>query len=139
MFDEEFDDSIIGGGYIHELIDRYEQMLHADEVAFFEEKELEQIIEYYEERHQVEKAFQATDHALSQHPFSAYFMLKKAQFHFDRKEDALAFELLEKAEIYDATDPEIFFLRADIYTSQGDFEKAIKTLNDALEILDEDE
>lgn len=124
---------------VSQLIAHYEEMEKGDSQFFFEESSFEQIIEYYEDKQKNDKAVKVVDLAILQYPFSSYFLIKKAQFLFDNKQFNQALELLDKAEIYDPQDIQIYLLRSDIYVWMEDFKKAIATINNAIRIADEED
>ena len=134
MFDREFEEQHNISEDLQRLIDRYEAMILDDVISFFEEEEFEQLIEYYEDRNDLDKAFQAVETAIDQYNFSEFFLIKKAELLFEQKQCRKALGYLDKAEILDAGDLEIFLLRSEIYTYQGKFKKAIATLKQALEM-----
>lgn len=137
MFERDFEER--DQEQMEELIGYYEQMQRDNSQCFFEESSFEQIIEYYEARQDVDEAMQVVNMAVTQHPFSATFQLKKAQIHFDRKEFAEALEALDQAMIFDAGDIQVYLLRCDIYTWQGRFPEAIDVIEAAIQIADDDE
>lgn len=139
MFNSEFEDNNIGNDF-SELIVRYEAMAEQDVHSFFEEEEFEWIVEYYESRFELHKAMQAAEFAMLQYPFSALFLIKQGELYFEQRNAEKALEILDKAEVLDAADVEIFLLRAEIYTYLGQYEKAIHTLEAAALVADgEDE
>lgn len=127
MFNNEFEDNNIGNEF-SELIERYEAMVGSDSLAFFEEEEFEWIIEYYETRNELHKALEAAHYGEKQYPFSELFILKQAELYFEQRELGRALELLDKAEVLDAADIEIYLLRAEILTYQARYKEAIHTL-----------
>ncbi len=141
MFNNEFEDNNIGNEFT-ELIARYEAMAHSDERSFFEEEEFEWIIEYYETRNELHKALEAARFGEDQYPFSALFMLKQAELYFEQRDLKRALELLDKAEVLDSADIEIYLLRAEILTYQTHYQGAIRTLEqveDMAEGVDKEE
>ena len=60
------------------LLGRFEEMSETG-IGFMEESDYERLIDYFEERLQVEKAIEVTDLALSQHQFSSILLIRKAQ------------------------------------------------------------
>lgn len=64
---------------INALIERYEKMLEGDLLAFFDSSEFEDIVEHYIDNGQLGEAMTSMDIASEQYPFSANFLIKKAQ------------------------------------------------------------
>lgn len=138
MFNNEFEDNNIGNEF-SALIERYEGMQTDDGSLFFEEEEFEWIIEYYETRNELGKALDAVVHAMRQYPFSELFLIKKAELFFEAREPAKALDMLDKAEVLDAGDIEIYLLRSEILSFQGKYRMAISTLKHARSLAtDED-
>ncbi|HXH17881.1 MAG TPA: tetratricopeptide repeat protein [Chitinophagales bacterium] len=121
------------------LVAHYEEMEKTNSRFFLDESSFEQLIDYYERRKRTDKASAVADHAITQYPFSAFFLVKKAQFLFDGKQFDQALELLDRAEVYDPREIQIYLLRSDIYAWMDDFKKAVATLEHALDIADEED
>jgi tetratricopeptide (TPR) repeat protein len=87
-----------------ELISQYEEAQKSKRSIFLEEESYDQIIQFYHDNREYNKALKVVDAALGQYPFSALFYTKKAEIlanqrHFD---DALV--LLDEAERLDPND-----------------------------------
>lgn len=137
MFDREFDDEYLED--MSGLVERYEKMVRDNEKRFFEESSLEQLIEYYEDNNNLERALEVAEVGIEQHPLSSSFLVKKAQLLFDMKQFSMSLELLDKAAVLDPKDINIFLLRADIYMWLNDFKKAISSIHDFMLIADKEE
>ena len=123
----------------HRLVAQFEEMVRNDQNRFFEQDSLETIIEYYEDRFEYNKAMWASEYALSQHPFSATFLIKKAQFVFESRKCEDALQLLDRAKILSPTDVEIAVLKSEIYNYLEDHKEALQILNEALILADSDD
>lgn len=110
------------------LVRRYERMLKNEEIGFFEKKQFTQLINYYDARDKVEEALHVIENALAQHPFSATFYIRKAQFLIDANREPEALDLLEQAETYDASEMEIYLIRADVLSTYRRFDEALSIL-----------
>ncbi len=138
MFNNEFEDNNIGNEF-SELIERYEAMAVSDQLSFFEEEEFEWIIEYYETRNELEKALEAAIFATRQYAYSELFLIRQAELYFEKKQINKALDLLNQAAILDATDIDIYLLRAEILTFQGKFKKAVSELKLAESLADSED
>ena len=105
----------------------------AKRVPFFDQEDYERIIEYYEESGRFENALEVAEQALSQYPYSAILLLKKAQVMFEMKQIDTALELLDKAAIFDNSEVGIYLLRAEIYTFQSGFKEGVDLVEPLLE------
>ena len=110
------------------LVRQYEGMLNNEGIGFFEKKQFTQLINYYEARNKTEQALYVIENALAQHPFSATFYIRKAQFLIDANKEPEALDLLEQAETYDASEMEIYLIRADILSTYRRFDEALSIL-----------
>ena len=77
--DEDFDPYNDGSDDL-ELSNKFEQMLEMNEHYFFDVEEFEDLIDYYLEKNEMEKANKAIDFALYQHPNSSALKIKQAQY-----------------------------------------------------------
>ena len=84
-----------------DLVAHFEEMEKTNSPLFLEESSFEQLIDYYELKKKGEKASKVAELAIEQYPYSAYFLIKKAQFLFDVRQFDQALETLEKAEVFD--------------------------------------
>ncbi len=121
------------------LVKQFESMIQHNQSQFFEQDSFECIIEYYEERFEFSKALAVSEYALTQHPFSSVFLLKKAQFLFESRDCNSALALLDKASILSPTDLETAVLRAEIYAYLSHYQQAEEILNDAIIYADREE
>ncbi len=124
---------------LQKLVKQYESMLRNDEQFFFEESAYEQLLTYYEDQFDYEKAMDVAERAIAQYPFSAPFLIRKAQLLFDSRVCFEALELLDKAVVFDPMDTGIYLLRCDIYLWLSEHEKAADSILTALDKADKEE
>ncbi len=86
-----------------------------------------------------EKAEAVIDCAILQNPYSSDFLIRKAECLLNRKKYKEALDLLDKAEVFDSTEVDIFLIRSDIYVETNEIDKAADTLNTALKVVDGEE
>ncbi len=141
MFEDEFKNENFEADEagLTELISSYENAITENQSLHLEHEAYEKIIDFYEDNHDSEKALVAADYASSQYPFSATFMIRKAQLYIDLRKYDEANELLNKAEILDGEDMSIYLTRADLLVWQGKHHEAIKLLKDYIEKADEED
>ena len=125
------------GKTFEDLIRSFEEGLAIEEVPFYDSAIFELIIDHYERKNRFEDALTVARIGSEQHPFSSTFYMKQSNLLVELKEYEQALTLLEKAEILDSTDIEIYFLKADIYCCQKKYELAIDILQYALSICDD--
>src|SRR5690554_5074192 len=102
MFERNFDEKHYRE--LSKLVKNYEN----NSTGLFDQHILEQIIDFYEDNNELEKALDTADSAMGQYPFSSLFMLKKAQILFDLKQFDQANDLLDKALVLDAQCIQVF-------------------------------
>jgi len=124
---------------VRRLVKQFESMLKNSENCFFEQLSFQRIIEYYEEQFEYQKAVGVIDMALGQHPYSAVFLIKKAQFLFEAKLCVPALEFLDTAEVLAPNEMEAILLRGEIYNYLGKAKEAIELLENALPFGDSEE
>lgn len=133
---EDFEPSF---GEIIDLIKQYEDAVKAKQQLFFEEDSYEQIITFYQENRELNKAMQVADSALEQYPYSAFFITKKAEVLAEQKMFDEALDYLDRAEMLDAQDINIYLIRADIFLWLGRHTEALEVIETALLIGSEPE
>src|ERR1700735_651867 len=98
-------------------VERYEEMIRDHDQYFFDAQAFENIIDHYIEKNDPAKALQVAEYALNQHPFAAVFLIKKAQLLVIANQVTEAFAALEKAAMLEASDPDIYLIRGNMYES----------------------
>lgn len=113
---------------ILELVHQYEQSLAAGISFFFEAEVFQEIIDYYDEHLQTEKALQAIAYALQQHPFCAQFYLVQAQILMDAERYEAAREALEMGKRYEPTNIEFMLAEVELLQRTKDYEASEELL-----------
>src|SRR5690348_3455698 len=120
-FSEEFDE-------LRELIQQYENLREGRTHVFLDEDSFEQIIDYFDDQDELNKALQAAECGIEQFPFSAFLLLKKANLLIESKRYKDALGLLDKAALLDAMDINLYILKTDAYLAMNEHEKAVEVL-----------
>ncbi len=141
MFDDDFknEQEEADETGLTELISSYENAVNDNHSLHLDHEAYEKIIDFYEDNHNSEKALIAADFASSQYPYSATFMIRKAQLYIDLRRFEEANELLNQAEILDGEDMSIYLTRADLLVWQGKHHEAIKLLKDYIGKADDED
>ena len=135
MYDPEYNNQ--NDQDVNDLVNNFEAMLRSKRSSYFiDETAFEQILDYYESKDKTNQAMEVANMAITQYPFSATFIVRKAQLLFDNKEFDTALEILDKAEVLDPMDINIFLLRSDIYVWQGKYNKGVKVIKEAISRTD---
>src|SRR5215213_1379529 len=96
---------------IDELLKHYNNLRNGQSTIFLEEEAFEKIIDYYDEQEEISKALEAAETAIDYFPFSAPLLIKKADLLLATRKYRDALDLLEKAELFDATDINLYILK----------------------------
>ena len=121
------------------LVQDYEQGLENDVPPFHDEETYEQIIEYYEDANQLEKANNVCDIALQHYAFSSELMIRKANLLILEKKFTEALIWIERARSFDPQNMSIYILCSDIYLDEGQPKKAVQSLEQAMKVADEND
>ena len=117
---------------IRELLKQYENLKNGRSHSFIDEESFEKIITYYQEKEELSKAMEAAESAAEQYPFSAQLLIKKADILLANRRYKEALQILEKAELFDNADINLYILKTDAYLALDRQEEAVKLLNEAL-------
>ena len=121
------------------LVDQFERYLKTNDYSYFDEEGLEMLLEYYEARNLPDREEAVIDLALSLNPFSTDFLTRKAEQLLNRKKYNEALEYLDKAQLFDTHEVDVYLLRSDIFVEQNKLEEAEQILMEALEIADDED
>lgn len=108
-----------------ERIKSFEQMLKTGESFFMDTNELEDIINYYLDFDQYNKASKAIEFGSSIYPFELFYKIKRAEILLASQNTGKAIRMLESAREMEPTNVEIAKLLGDAYSINGKFKKAI--------------
>ena len=120
---------------IDELLKQYNNLKNGYGSVFFEEEAFEKIIDYFDEQEDLSKALEAAETAIEYYPFSAPFLLRKADLFWLPVNTKKPWPYLEKAELFDATDINLYILKTDAYLAMDMQEKAVELLEEAFALF----
>ena len=115
------------------LLDRYNRLREGAASGSLTEDSFERIIDHYDDLDDLKSAIEAADTGIEQHPYSASLMVKKADLLIAVRKYQEALRWLDRAEILDSNDIDIYILRTDAYLAMDQQEKAVHLLSDAIE------
>ena len=111
-------------------------MLKTDDVYFFDAEDFEDIIHHYLNNGKIALAKKAIKIGLQQHPDSIQLKLLDIEvLVFENNLDEAEL-LLDKLQLLDSSNEEIYIQRANIYSKKDNHEAAINLLYKALELAD---
>ncbi len=124
---------------IKELLKQYNNLRQGYSHSFIEEDSFERIIDYYDEMDDLTSAVEVANCGIQQYPYSSMLHIKKADLLIASKRYREALSLLDKAEILDRTDINLYILKTDVYLALDYQQKAATLLEEAIEIFEGDE
>jgi tetratricopeptide (TPR) repeat protein len=124
---------------LQELLSVYEQMRSGRGTGFLSEESFERIIDHFDDQDALPKAMEAAEMGILQFPYSSSLLVKKADLLIASRQYKKALSLLDKAEILDKNDIDIYILRTDAYLALDMQEKAVALLEEAIQQFDGDD
>src|SRR4029079_15219561 len=116
---------------IDELFKQYYSLKNAHTSIFFEEDSFEKIIDYFDDQEDLSKALEAAETAIEYYPYSGTLLIKKADLLLATRKYKEALLVLEKAELFDSSDINLYILKTDAYLAMDMQEKAVEVLEHA--------
>lgn len=117
---------------IEELLKQYDALRNGRSAIFLEEESFEKIIDWYDDQEETGKALEAAEMSIDYFPYSAPLLLRKADLLLSSRKYREALHILEKAEMLDAADVNLFILKTDAYLALDMQEKAVAVLEEAI-------
>lgn len=117
-------------------IAKFESMLKTDDVYFFDAEDFEDIIHHYLNNGKIALAKKAIKIGLQQHTDSIQLKLLDVEVLVFENNLDQAEELLDRLQLLDSSNEEIYIQRANIYSKKDNHEAAIVLLQKALELSD---
>jgi tetratricopeptide (TPR) repeat protein len=136
MYNKDYDDHLHN---LSELVKKYEQAHQNNEQLFFDESDLEDIIDYYLDNLNFESALNVANEGIDLFGFSATFYQKKAEILIETQHYDDAWQMLEIAESYAPKETSIALLKADVLTYKGEYKEAVAIIEEALNFADEED
>jgi tetratricopeptide (TPR) repeat protein len=124
---------------MRELLQQYDNLKQGKPNSFIEEDSFERIIDYYDEREQLNIALEAAAFAISQYPYSSGLLLRKADLLIALRHYKEALQVLDKAALFDSKDSALYILKTDAYLALDQQEKAAAILEAAIADFDGEE
>lgn len=124
---------------IQDLLRQFEDLKNGRANKFLEEESFEKIIDYFDDRDDLSMAMEAAEYGSKQFPYSASLMVKKADLLIATRKYTEALHLLEKAEILDSSDIDIYILKTDVLLALDEHEKAVALLEEAILFFEGDD
>lgn len=120
-----------GENKIIKLISRYESMLNNNTQSFFDSHEFEDIADHYIEKGLLGEAMGSMEMAFKQYPFSANFLIKKAQILTILERLPEAETALDIAETLEPSNPDLHIAKGSILSKKRKHQEALKHFHEA--------
>ncbi|MGN6616885.1 MAG: tetratricopeptide repeat protein [Ilyomonas sp.] len=124
---------------LEELLKQYNNLRAGKSHSFLEEDAFERIIDYFDEHDDFAKAFEATETGLDYFPYSSQLLIKKADLLLVSRKYYDALDVLEKAELLDNRNIDLYILKTDAFLALDQHDKAVQLLEEALVSFDGEE
>jgi len=124
---------------ITELLKLYNNLRGGATGVFLEEDAFEKIIDYFDDQEDLAKALEAAETAIEYFPYSAALLIRKADLLLATRKYSEALRILEKAELFDSTDINLYILKTDAYLAMDRQEEAVGLLEQAVSIFEGEE
>ena len=124
---------------IQDLLVQFEKLRSGIGLAYISEESFERIIDHFDDQDSLPSAMEAADMGILQFPYSSILLVKKADLLIATRHYKKALILLDKAEILDKNDIDIYILRTDAYLALDMQDKAVAILEEAIQYFEGDE
>lgn len=117
---------------LDELLKLYNGLRSGQKSAFLEEEAFEKIIDHFNDEEDLPNALEAAELSIEYFPYSASLLIKKADLLLATRKYYQALEILQKAELFDARDINLFILKTETYLALDMHDKAVELLEEAI-------
>lgn len=124
---------------LRSLLSVYEKLRSGKGSGYISEESFERIIDHFDDQDALPSAIEAADIGILQFPYSSSLLVKKADLLIAGRQYKKALTLLDKAEILDRSDIDIYILRTDAYLALDMQDKAVVLLEEAIHHFDGEE
>ena len=121
------------------LLLQYNNFKNGRKYNFIEEDSFERIIDYFDENDDLVSAVEAVNYAVEQFPYSSILHIKKADLLIATRRYREALSLLDKAELLDNNDINLYILKTDAHLALDNQEKAAALLEKAIHVFQGEE
>jgi tetratricopeptide (TPR) repeat protein len=121
------------------LLLQYNNFKNGRKFNFIEEESFERIIDYFDENDDFVSAVEAVNYAVEQFPYSSALHIKKADLLIATRRYREALSLLDKAELLDSNDINLYILKTNKHLSLDKQEKASALLEKAIQVFQGEE
>ncbi|MBN1115872.1 MAG: tetratricopeptide repeat protein [Bacteroidales bacterium] len=117
---------------LYQAISRFEDMIKANTLCYFDVCEFEIIIDYYLDQHNFKEAEEAVNVGLSQHPSAEEIKYRLAQLYIQSGKPAKGLRLLREIENLESSNSEFYLLKGSALNLLGRKEEATQSFDEAI-------
>ncbi|MEO8721180.1 MAG: tetratricopeptide repeat protein [Ginsengibacter sp.] len=121
---------------MNELLRQYNNFKNGKKFNFIEEDSFQRLIDYFDENDNLTSALEAVNYAIEQFPYSSSLFIRKADILIATQNYQEGLAVLEKAEVLDSNDINLYILKTDVYLALDYQEKAAELLEEAVIVFD---
>lgn len=124
------------GEELKELLVHYNNLKGGRQHKFLDEEAFEKIIDYFDEKEEVNKAMEAAEIGAERYPYSSSILIRKADLLIATQKYQAALQLLNHAATLDGGNIDIYILKTSAYLALDQQQKAVEILEKALAIFE---
>ncbi len=117
--------------------EQFGELLDNGEISYREAEDLDNLIEYFIEEGQLNRALKAAEFGLEWHPFSAAILQRKAYIFHITGRTLEGLELLDRAELFEPNDADLYALKGEMLAHLERFEESVYSFEEALKYTDD--
>lgn len=121
------------------LLQHYKNLKTGNGSGYIEEEGYEKIIDYYDEREKFHEALEASEFSITQFPFSAALLIKKAAILISLRRFADCLQVLRQAYLLDNSNLLYYVVKADALLALGRHADATDLFESALSVFEGEE
>lgn len=121
---------------LNALLRHYNNLKNGRNHPFIEEEDFERIIDYFDDKDNLQEALEASEISIEQFPYSSALLLRKADLLIATKKYAEALQILNQAALFDSTDISLYILKTDALLALDKQEEAVAILEEALQLFE---
>jgi len=124
---------------VFDAVERFERMITTEKLVYFDVNQVENIYDFYLDKHLFDQAEQIIEIGLNQHPQATSLLIKKAILLADHgnKDDAL--DILKQVAPIENTNPDVFMTMGWIMLQKSEVDTAVSHFLKATDLAFEDE
>lgn len=124
---------------MNELLRQYNNFKAGRKFNFIEEESFHRLIDHFDDHDNLASALEVVNFAVQQFPYSSSLFVRKADILIATQNYHEGLAILEKAEILDSNDINLYILKTDAYLALDYQERAASLLEEGINVFDGEE